>query len=253
MVKFLDSGHVYESVNGDSCKWTSVTSAISLLHKKFDESIVYKNVNDYRSKWYKMDPIEVLKIWKGENIRSTMTGSAFHKLMEDGEVAGIDNSKTENGWKIAGNQVLTDGVYTELLTYHPIFAICGQVDRVEVRNGVIKIDDWKTNKEIKYEGFNKQMMFSPLDHLPDCNFVHYALQLSMYMYLLLWHNTHLVPGQLTLKHVRFEIEGLDKHGYPITKKDRNGVYIVKDITSIPVPFLRTEVELILNLQPVVYL
>ena len=84
--------------------------------------------------------------------------------------------------------------------------------------------DYKTNKEIKTEGFKNyegitQKMLFPLNHLDDCNLNHYTLQLSLYMYIILKHNPRLSAGKLTLQHVVFEEEfDKDPYGYPLYYK-----------------------------------
>ena len=53
------------------------------------------------------------------------------------------------------------------------------------KDGSILILDWKTNDTIKQEnGFEKCL--EPINHLDNCNYYHYALQLSLYQYLLLF-------------------------------------------------------------------
>ena len=128
--------------------------------------------------------------------------------------------------------------------------LCGQSDLVEVVNGKVNITDYKTNKEIKtasfvnWEGIS-QKMEPPVAHLDDCNFNHYALQLSLYMYIILKHNPKLKPGTLTLHHIIFEEAGRDKFDNPITALDTNGDPIVLDVVQYDVPYLKAEiVELI---------
>jgi len=42
--------------------------------------------------------------------------------------------------------------------------------------------DWKTNESINLAGYGK--MLEPFDHLEDCNFTHYVLQLNLYRQIL---------------------------------------------------------------------
>ena len=42
--------------------------------------------------------------------------------------------------------------------------------------------DWQRSKEIRTD--NRQQMLPPLQHLPDCNYFTYALQLNLYRYIL---------------------------------------------------------------------
>ena len=89
-------------------------------------------------------------------------------------------------------------------------------------------------------------MLPPVSQLDDCNFNHYALQLSIYMYIILKHNPKLLPGTIYIHHVTFEVEGEDKWGYPIAKKDANGDPIVKEVIPMKVPYLYDEVIAIMN-------
>ncbi|MBK8660973.1 MAG: hypothetical protein IPN18_03865 [Ignavibacteriales bacterium] len=51
--------------------------------------------------------------------------------------------------------------------------------------GKYDIYDWKTNKSIDEYGYGgKRGTRPPTYDLPDCNFYHYSLQLSLYKYLL---------------------------------------------------------------------
>ena len=129
--------------------------------------------------------------------------------------------------------------------------ICGQSDYVEVKEAKIFIKDYKTSKEIKRNSFVnwegiKKMMLTPVNHLEDCHFYHYALQLSLYMYVMLRHNPNLSPGTLIIEHVKFEIEDEDKYRYPIYKKDEAGNFIVKEIEEIELPYMKKEVHAVIN-------
>jgi len=86
-----------------------------------------------------------------------------------------------------------------------------------------------------------------MSHLDDCNLNHYALQLSIYMYIILKHNPLLRAGNLTLQHIIFE-EDFDKdpYGYPIYLRDANGNPIIKDVIPYKVPYLKDEVITLLQ-------
>jgi hypothetical protein len=250
MLKFLEEGHKYESVTPDGRKWLGVTTLISKYKKPFDSDIVYKNVADPASKWYGMDPQEVLQIWKNEANRSTTVGSWFHKRMEDREVNAINCCPIQQGWKYAGDQVLQPGVYPEFFTYNALYALCGQADRVECTiDNHVNIGDYKTNKKLETTGFRGKKMLTPIDYLDDCHLSHYSLQMSIYMWMILQHNPQLRPGSMTIFHIKFGKEGVDANGYPIIAKDENGDYVVESVTPIVVPYLEKEVlAIVQNLQ-----
>ena len=251
MLKFLETGHKYESVTPDGRKWLGVTTLISHYKVPFDLSIVYKNVADPSSKWYGMNPSEVLRIWENEKNRSTAVGSHFHKKMEEAEINSKTTYRIEEGWKYAGNQVLETGVYPEHFIYNAEYNICGQADKVECTpQGTVNIGDYKTNKKLETAGFRGKKMLAPIQHLDDCHLSHYALQMSIYMWMILQHNPLLSPGVMTIYHIKFKVANQDSNGYPIIAKDKNGDYEHESITPIVVPYLEKEVISILTALPV---
>jgi hypothetical protein len=149
------------------------------------------------------------------------------------------------GIKYSPEQKLKDGVYPEHMVYLRSAGICGQSDLVEVINGQVHITDYKTNKEIKTEGYVNwegisQKMLHPVSHLDDCHLNHYALQLSMYMFIILKHNPKLNAGTLTIHHILFEEAGRDKFDNPIASLDSDGNPIVLDIVQYDLPYLKQE-------------
>lgn len=136
--------------------------------------------------------------WVEKNKKSIETGSAYHDYMEkesfyrgyevnpfDGkEYKVIKPYSWKNGIKTQELDFnnLEEGYYPEIILN--MGSIFGQSDRVWVNKyKEIWVRDYKTNEEIKTE--NKfQKMKAPLSHLDDCEFNHYAIQLSMYGYIL---------------------------------------------------------------------
>ena len=204
-----------------------------------------------------MTPEAIKDAWKSEANRATTLGTWYHNCrerdlceLETIERAGITVPIVKpieaDGIKYSPDQKLVDGVYPEHLVYLKSAGLCGQSDLVEVVNGYVNITDYKTNKEIKVEGFTNwegvtQKMMPPVAHLDDCNLNHYTLQLSMYMYMILKHNPRLKPGLLTIHHILFEEVDKDKFGNPITALDTNGDPIVKDIVQYDLPYLKQEI------------
>ena len=66
------------------------------------------------------------------------------------------------------------------------------------------------------------------------------------MYMILKHNPNLSPGELALDHVTFEEESKDKNGYPIHKVDETGNPIVKEVNTLKIPYMKSEVIAIIN-------
>ncbi len=264
-IVFNADEHSYKSINSsDNISWVSVTTLVSFLKKSFDSKKVAESVAKKKnSKWFGLDPLDIQEIWKNESNRAMALGTYYHNQREADlcSLASIEREGTTvpifkpvelvNGAKFAPSQKLDPGVYPEHMVYLKSAGLCGQSDLVEVVNGRVNIIDYKTNKEIKMESYKNwegvsDKMLSPIDHLDDCNFSHYALQLSIYMYIILKHNPKLLPGKIFIHHITFEENGKDENGYPLTKYDHNGDPVVKEVIPLIVPYLYDEVIAIIS-------
>jgi len=262
---FTAEDHSYKSANPEEViHWTSVTTVVSAFKQPFNaKQMAEKSSKKKGSKWSGIDPVIIQQIWTNEADRSTTLGTWYHNQREDDicSLASIERegvtvpvfkpSGENHGVRFAPSQKLEPGVYPEHMVYLKSAGLCGQSDLVEVVNGKVNIIDYKTNKEIKMKGFTNwegitEKMLIPVNNLDDCNFNHYALQLSIYMYIILKHNPKLLPGKIFIHHVKFEIEKEDNWGYPIGKKDESGNPIVKEVTVIPVPYLINEVQAVIH-------
>ena len=264
-IVFNAADHSYKSLSSEeNISWTSVTSVVSAFKKPFDaKKTAEKVTKSKKSKWFGIDPVLIQQIWTNEADRSTTLGTWYHNQREDDicSLASLERegvtipvfkpSGENNGIRVAPNQKLEPGVYPEHMVYLKSAGLCGQSDLVEVVNGKVNITDYKTNKKIdmesyvNWEGMSDKML-PPVDNLDDCHFYHYALQLSIYMYIILKHNPKLKPGRIFIHHIVFEVEAEDNWGYPVTKKDENGDPVVKEVIQIPVPYLVDEVQAIIH-------
>jgi hypothetical protein len=91
------------------------------------------------------------------------------------------------------------------------WAIAGRIDKptIETVKGIrfAHIEDYKTNKILRTEGYDdKDMMLPPISHLPNCEMIHYGLQLSIYQYILEYFGYR--PGIRRIIHFPHPIEGL---------------------------------------------
>jgi ATP-dependent exoDNAse (exonuclease V) beta subunit len=262
-IVFNASDHSYKSIDADGIQWVSVTSLVSNFKEPFDSKAVAQKVaKSKKSKWFGISPEKIIELWDSESNRAITLGTFYHNQREsdicslssiekEGLPIPVYKPVEEGSVKKAPDQRLTDGIYPEHMVYLKSAGICGQSDLVEVYNSKVDIIDYKTNKEIKtesfkdWEGISKKMLF-PVSHLDDCNFNHYSLQLSIYMYIILKHNPKLQAGDIYIHHVTFEEEGKDEYGYPITKYSLEGDPIVKEVIPMKVPYLKDEVISIVN-------
>jgi ATP-dependent exoDNAse (exonuclease V) beta subunit len=256
---FKEDGHSYESIEEDNIQWLSVTSLVSKFKPKFDkEGQAKKSAKNKNSKWYGMTVEQIIEAWDNETNRAINLGNFYHNQRESDmlDFKTIERNGTEipiikplvnnDGIKLAPEQKLSDGLYPEHLVYLKSVGICGQADVVEIVDGFININDYKTNKEIKEKGYTNwegitSKMYKPVNHLDDCNLNHYSLQLSIYAYIIKKHNPSLKIGRLTIQHVKFKQIGEDANGYPINEH-YNGEPILDEIKMYDVPYLKDEVN-----------
>ena len=264
ILRFTQQDHKYTSIKKeDERDWISATSFIGNFKQPFEaDKIAEKSAKNKKSKWYGMTPDAIKDAWKSEAKRATDLGTWYHNCRERDicELETIERSGVTvpivkpieiEGIKYSPDQKLSDGVYPEHMVYLKSAGLCGQSDLVEVVDGYVHITDYKTNKEIKMQGFTNwegitTKMLSPVAHLDDCNLNHYSLQLSLYMYIILKHNPRLKPGNLTIHHILFEEVDKDKFGNPITALDTNGDPIVKDIIQYDLPYMKQEIVQLLH-------
>jgi hypothetical protein len=255
ILKFTAHNHKY--VSEDKTDWLSVTSFIGNFKQPFEaDKIAKKCSTNKKSKWYGLTPEEIKEAWKAEANRATTLGTWYHNQRENdlcqisdmerhGVTVPVIKPIEKEGIKYSPEQKLKEGIYPEHMVYLRSAGICGQSDLVEVVNGKVHITDYKTNKEIKVEGFTNwegvtQKMSPPVSHLDDCHLNHYALQLSMYMFIILKHNPKLSPGVLTIHHILFQEAGRDRFDNPISALDSNGDPIVLDVIQYDLPYLKEE-------------
>lgn len=211
-MKFIDGSHSYISNTGE--QYLGVTSLI----KKYEPKKDWTAIATAFAKKHKKTVEEVQELWKEEGRKAIEKGVAFHSKMESdyvsrGEVE-IDGTKfkvipspMEDGVKLAIPLKLEEAVYPEIIIYSDKYKISGQADLVEIINGKMHIKDYKTSKEIKIESYKHwknghEMMLYPMQHLMNCNYNQYALQLNIYMCLLKAHNRKLSIGKMQIHHIK---------------------------------------------------
>ena len=111
------------------------------------------------------------------------------------EIRNIQERKQENP---------DNTFYSEVIVYSKELGVAGTIDVLvyNKKQNTYHLVDWKTNKRINQKPFgNKKGILNATQHLGDCNFIHYSLQLSFYRYIL--ENCYgLKVGSQTLFHLR---------------------------------------------------
>jgi ATP-dependent exoDNAse (exonuclease V) beta subunit len=148
------------------------------------------------SKWYKpgITAKEIEEQWNANGREASGAGTAMHLAIEQflngSEHVILPHIKETTEWRYFMNFWREHGAdlepyRTEWEVWSEDHKLAGQIDMVYRRksDGKFLIYDWKRSKEIKTE--NKfQTGLPPIQHLPDCNYWHYTLQLNVYRWFL---------------------------------------------------------------------
>lgn len=189
----------------------------SLLNtKKFDKVLLeLHNINEED---FNKEQQAILDEWDAENRKSCERGTKIHADLEYSfynKKKDIDISKYHIGGKFEcikdHNELdLEYGIYPEYLIHRVSddgqLRIAGQIDLLVKKGNSIICADWKTNKKIETKSFfnakskSSVKMKFPLNTLDDCNYNHYALQLSTYAFMLQKMNPEFVIEDLILVH-----------------------------------------------------
>ena len=186
---------------------------------------------------------DILKEWEESRQKGIEKGFKLEKQKQE-EYNGLPNyvyheyQKADESFLYNHeNYIIEEGyIYDQKPFVHPKYDLIGIPDRVQVIDGCVYIDDFKSDKHIYKEGFvvkngkfsMKMKMTNPISHLDLCNYNEYRLQLSLYMNLILSNNKTLRPGKLRILHTIFDEDTL----LPEQEVIEEVAYLRKEVLTI---------------------
>lgn len=252
-IKFIESSHRYVNENGDDL------ISVSAFMKRFEPKKDWKAIAARVAKKQGVPTKQILDLWDMKREKGSQAGTTFHTIRENELMASeffeFDNAKLnkrqceyrdEVKYSIPLTEVVNNMVYPELMIYNTEYMICGQSDKVIIKDNKIHIYDYKTDKSIDFKAYSSEWvkpekLLPPLSHLENCNGNVYSIKMSMYMYLL-WRASKgkFKPGDIILEWCPLE---RDEEGIPILY---DGVprEVKRDI--IKLPYRKKEVEAMLK-------
>ena len=197
-IVFDEEPHVYY-VRGDPDN----ISVTTMIHKNFPHFNANrmaplcskKGFNDPDSKYYQMTPEDIKQSWQDNCNQACFDGTRMHKAIElfyneeaiDEDVLASTEYKYFERFHadIPELHGRLKPYRTEWEVYDEDLKLAGSIDMIfEKEDGSLLIYDWKRSKEIKTEAYGNDKGFPPFEHLPNCNFWHYSLQLNTYKRIL---------------------------------------------------------------------
>jgi ATP-dependent exoDNAse (exonuclease V) beta subunit len=181
-LKFLPEPHIYLI---DNCPLTiSVSTFVKLFFTPF-EAELWASI---KAPSLGMTETEVLEMWRQKGRKAAALGTELHA-----EIEGFLETKTITSKKPEFNHFLNlynsklfklTPYRSEWSIFDEDFSISGTTDMVFKKpDGSFAIYDWKRSKEIKKENRYSRGL-GPCSYLPDCNFMHYSLQVNIYKRIL---------------------------------------------------------------------
>lgn len=197
-VHFDEPTHIY-TVKGETAGYISVTKFLHEFFPHFDaEGTIRKMMrspNWPNSKWFGMTAEQIKAAWDANGKEASGAGTAMHLAIEQflngaahlipAEILETAEWKYfQNFWNEHGHDLVP--FRTEWEVWSEEYRLTGSIDMIFYRKSddSYVVYDWKRSKQIKTTNEFGGKAFYPLDHLPDCNYWHYTLQLNVYRWFL---------------------------------------------------------------------
>jgi hypothetical protein len=263
-ITFREHDHKYW-IDGDCDNLVSSTGFIHQFFAEFDSDrtigyIVrgkqYKNNPDY--KYYQKSRDEIKEMWRLNCEQACNAGTVMHAAIEY-HLNGLkvpEFSLNTPEWSMYQEyeadiaKLGYKNWRTEQMVFSEDLRLTGSIDmQYRAPDGTIVMADWKRSKAINLKDkFGSKKGKFPFEHLPDCNFSHYCLQLNLYrtfletwygekisaMYLLILH-----PDQPTLNGKRYHkimVPRMDEESHLMLEVRRNQLVDLALLKEDDVPY-----------------
>ena len=222
-VTFREADHIYIV---DDTPLDSVTTFVKNCFPEFDAEFHAKR----KAEALGITKEAVLEMWDKKGKESREEGTAMHKKIES-YYLGYEPSTDDTFelFKIFANKITLKPYRTEWAVYDWGQKIAGTIDFVDYQNGEYIIYDWKRSDKliaknglpIKSNQYGEKAL-PPIENLDDSPYYHYALQLSLYKYILeknygitvsklrlgIFHPSYNKPYVLEMPYLQNEIDTL---------------------------------------------
>lgn len=231
MILLNKEKHEYYDSETDE-KFLSVSKLLNKFKSPFDPT---GKILHYSAKKNGITEAEQQKIWDDKRDSRAEFGTYIHNCCEyyinciknnkpqDNEFKNDDVIRLLNKIEFNGN------LYSEYILHKRNPNIAGTADVIEDLGKKYNIWDFKTNIEFTFASKYNNYFLPPLDHLEESKYNYYALQLSTYAYLL--ESLGQKISRLTILLFIFGDTTTD----------------LKDIKEINVPYMKYEIEKLIDL------
>jgi len=219
---FDEENHTYTV---DENEYTSVTTFIKEFFHGFDAEAIAESKAYSYGKYADKSKQDILDMWQ----QKADDGTSVHKEVEDyinGELESEPSQRAKHAIKWYDEYIHNEFVIeeaAELQVYSDKYKLAGTIDYVckhtNKTGGMFReltLVDWKTNNGIYKSPYNdgETGTHELTNDVPDANYHHYSLQLSLYAYIL---EEQFDQSIYKLKLVHLQPEGYKEYEVPYRK------------------------------------
>ncbi|MBQ7851721.1 MAG: hypothetical protein IKA19_02410 [Muribaculaceae bacterium] len=225
LLTFDEVQHIY-TLNGR--RMESVTTIVEDCFPKFDAEYWAAR----KAPALGLTPEQLIAQWEEKACQARELGTCMHEKIEH-HYMGISSESDETFdlfLQFAKKYVLQP-YRTEWRIFYEEYGIAGTLDFLEYRDGQFNIYDWKRSEKLVVNGVvekesrYRKTALPPIAHLSDTTFYHYALQVSIYRYILekkyginvsqsrlaVFHPSYKCPHVIDIPYLRKEVELVLEH------------------------------------------
>ena len=179
--------HTYNLASNPNLEFTSVTTFVGQFFEKFEAEKIANRLVKVSPKYRGMSAQDVLQLWRdaadhGTIVHEELENNILNKtpLTERKAIHGIN-------WLNKFKMKSDFDIYPEVIIYSEELKLSGTIDLLlfDKKKNTYIIMDWKTSKAISTKSYGgKKGIKSATEDMDDTKFNLYALQLSLYRYLL---------------------------------------------------------------------
>lgn len=184
LIHFDCESHTYTYKNQI---FKSVTTIVEECFEQFDADYWARR----KAPSMGMSPQEVKALWERKGEESRNLGTQMHEKIER-YYLGLPN-ESDPTYKIFEqftHEYELTPYRTEWAIYDEEYRIAGTLDFLNYQDGVFTIYDWKRSNKVVVRGKPEKVShwgkhaLKPIQHVYDTTYWHYALQVSIYRYIL---------------------------------------------------------------------
>lgn len=180
MINFDAETHTYTNENGEV--YDSVSTVIGKYKKPFDA----EQASFFVARKRGISQEAVKEEWRLNTEQACDFGSNIHKAIENYLTQYLIEEQDREMINAFQDVFPYDSkdVNSEIILYSDKFKIAGTSDIiVDIGTKYFDVLDIKTNKKFDFHNKYNEYMLTPLEHLTNCKYSGYSLQLSIYAYL----------------------------------------------------------------------